>query len=167
MKQFGFILILALACCTSMFAQGVLDFTINFGGTPPPHTPGLAEAGAQLTGDSLYAAIYLDNTAPTSARILELEGGHYTTLFVFNSPVWASYPAPVGTTAFSYEQTWQLTGSQIQHLMAGEWYAEVTYADTSFRGQILLIPEPSSFTLFLVGLPALAAYARRSGRARG
>jgi hypothetical protein len=37
-------------------------------------------------------------------------------------------------------------------LIAGQWYAEVTYSDASYIGQITQVPEPSSTMLSLAGL---------------
>ncbi len=162
MKRIGIILILGLASCVPAFAQGVIDFTINFGISLPPHTAGVPDSGARLTDDLFYAALYLSEAQPTSGRIVEMgDGGPLVTIFNFTNLVFAAYPPPPGAVAFSYEQSWQLTGPQVQSLMAGEWYAEVSYADSSYLGQIVPVPEPSSLALFASGLIAFAATARR------
>ncbi len=41
-----------------------------------------------------------------------------------------------------YSQSWQLTPTQIQNLLAGKWYAEVDYGDDKYIGN--LTPVPSS-----------------------
>src|SRR4051794_3267345 len=123
MKQFFAILVLGLVLQSSVFSQGVINFNINFGGTPPPHTPGVPNSGATLTSDSFYAAVYLGDVTPTSGFIVEkLAGGSFAPVFQFPSPVFAAYPSSTGA-AYSYEGSWQLTDVQIQNLLTGQWYA--------------------------------------------
>jgi hypothetical protein len=158
MKRNLILLILGLASCVTAFPQGVIDFNISFGSNPPPHASGVPDSGARLTDDLFYAAIYLSDAQPTSGRIVETGGGgSLTTIFDFTHLVFAAYPPPPGATAFSYEQSWQLTAPQIQTLIAGQWYAEVSYAGSSYLGQIMPVPEPSSLIVFVVGLLAIAA----------
>jgi len=162
MKHIFIILSLGLVLQLPAFSQGVINFNINFGSNPPPHTPGVPDSGARLTDDLFYAAIYLGNVQPTSGRIAEMAGGgSLVTIFAFTNLVFAAYPPPAGGPAFSYEQSWQLTAPQIQSLIAGEWYAEVSYAGNSYLGQIMPVPEPSSLALFVGGLIAVAATAGR------
>ena len=155
MKHITIILVLGLLSQVPTFAQGVINFDINFGSNPPPHTLGNPNSGALLTDDTFYAILYLDTTAPISGSIQELDGGIFTTVFQFTNSVFASYPG--GGPAIDYEGSWQLTAAQIQNLLAGQWYAEVTYSDASYMGQITAVPEPSSVTLFLGGLIVLLA----------
>jgi hypothetical protein len=140
----------------SALSQGTVDFGINFGSNPPPHTPGDPISGASLTGDQFYAILYLDTTTPTSGSIEELEGGTFTTVFQFTDLVYATYSG--GGPALDYENSWQLTDGQIQDLLAGQWYADVTYNDANYIGQITAVPEPSSITLLLAGLAMVWAY---------
>ena len=86
--------------------------------------------------------------------IEELDGGIFTTVFQFTNSVLAGYPG--GGIAVDYEDSWQLTDTQIQNLLAGQWYAKVTYSDASYLGQITVVPEPSSVTLLLGGLVVLS-----------
>ena len=156
MKHITIILVLGLLSQAPAFSQGVVNFDINFGGNPPPHTLGDPDSGAILTNGSFYAALYLSDTTPTSGSIVEqLAGGSFTTVFQFTSLVFATYPG--GGPAYDYEGSWQLTDTQIQNLLSGQWFAEVTYGGTSYMGQITAVPEPSSVTLLLGGLIIVSA----------
>jgi hypothetical protein len=135
------------------FSQDIF-FYVDFGGNPPPHTPGVPDSGARLSDDMLYAAIFLDGTMPSSGSILEnLGGGMFAQVFQFTNLVFAGYPPPATGPAFDYEGAWQLTDSQIQDLLAGKWYAQVTYSNGDiFRGQFVVVPEPSSAALLFSGM---------------
>ncbi|MGH7954239.1 MAG: PEP-CTERM sorting domain-containing protein [Limisphaerales bacterium] len=158
MKHIIIILVIGLLSQVSALSQGLVNFDINFGANPPPHTPGDPISGATLTNDFFYAALYLDTTAPISGSIEELDGGVFTTVFQFTNLVYASYPG--GGPALDYEGSWQLTDTQIQNLLAGQWYANITYSDASYTGQITPVPEPSSITLLLAGLILVCLYRR-------
>ncbi|MDB6015952.1 MAG: hypothetical protein JWR19_441 [Pedosphaera sp.] len=161
MKHIFIILTLALVLPVPAFAQGIIEFNVNFGSNPPPHTPGVPDSGARLTDDIFYAAIYLDGTPPSFGSILERLGdGSFATVFQFTNLVFAGYPPPATGAAYDYEGSWQLTNPQIQNLLAGLWYAEITYTDTAYRGQITPAPEPSTLTLLLGGLIVLGCLYR-------
>jgi hypothetical protein len=164
MKRLSVILLLGLATHIPVFAQGVLGFSINFGSNPPPHALGIPESRAQLSGDVFSTAIYLSGARPSSGRIIEAAGGGtFLPVFGLTNLVFASYPPPAGG-AFSYEQSWQLTSSQIQSVASGAWFVEVSYPVTSYLGQFIPVPEPSSLAMFAIGLIGLGAKAR--GRVR-
>jgi len=132
-----FVLVLGLLLRVSAFAQAGLFFDINFGSNPPPHTPGVPDSGALLTTEFFYAAIYLDNTLPTSGWVVEQSNnGSFVTVFQFTNLVFAAYPPPPGATAFDYDQVLQLSDAQIEKLLAGQWYVRVAYGATIYLGQI-------------------------------
>lgn len=156
MKRILWGLVFGLLSTASLFAQGSVTFDINFGDNPPPHSPGVPDSGATLTGGDFYAILYLSDTEPTSGSILEESAtGTFSTVFNFDTLVYASYPA--GGTAVDYEDSWELTDTQIQDLLAGQWYAQVTYADATYLGQITTVPEPSGAALLAGGFAVLAA----------
>src|ERR1041384_7922881 len=137
MKRLLIILAFGLLLRVSTFAQTGLFFDINFGSNPPPHLPGVPDSGALLTTEFFYAAIYLDNTPPTSGSVVEqTKDGSFVTVFQFTNLVFAAYPPPLGGTAYDYEQALQLTGAQLEKLLAGQWYARIAYGDTIYLGQI-------------------------------
>ncbi len=152
------ILVLGLLQQLSAFSQDVVNFGITFGGNPPFQTPSIPGSGAILTGDNFYAILYMDatipNPGPISGSIEKLDGGIFTTVFQFTNSVLAGYPGR--GVAVDYEDSWQLTDAQIQNLLAGQWYAKVTYSDASYLGQITVVPEPSSVILLLGSLVVLS-----------
>lgn len=150
MKNFIVILVVGLLSQAATFSQGNVIFGIDFGANPPPHSPGIPTSGAYLTNDQFYAILYLDTTAPVSGSILDWNGGSFNTIFQFSHLVYAGYSG--GGVGYDYEDSWQLTGAQMQDLLAGQWYAQVTYNDASYLGQITPVPEPASATLLLGGL---------------
>jgi len=156
MKHIVIVLFIGLLARASALSQGTVIFDINFGATPPPHSVGVPFSGAMLSNDLFYAILYLDTTEPVSGSIQSLNGGTLTTVFKFTNLVFAGYPG--GGIALDYEGSWQLTDTQIQNLLAGQWYANVTYSDASYTGQIVAVPEPSSAALGLGGLMMVAAY---------
>jgi hypothetical protein len=165
MKHIIIILVIGLFSQVPAPSQSNVNFDVNFGANPPPHTPGDPFSGAALTNDTFYAILFLDVTQPVSGSIAQLDGGIFTPVFQFTNLVFATYPG--GGPAFDFEGSWQLTGTQIQSLLAGQWYAEVTYSDASYIGQITPVPEPASLTLLLAGLVmASTGLHRRMARPR-
>lgn len=137
-------------------AQGLL-FTLDFGSNPPPHTPGVFASGAMITNDNQFVvAIYLDETQPQSATIVEkTDGGLYVPVFQFGDPVFAGYPPPATGPAFSFDDVFQVTSDQIANAVAGLWYADVVYEDSRFLGHFVPVPEPSWESLSSLGFAAM------------
>jgi hypothetical protein len=155
MKNIIIILVIGLLSRVPALSQGHINFDINFGANPPPHTLGNPLSGAILTNGVFNAILFLDPTTPISGSIQQLDGGTFTPVFQFTNLVFATYPG--GGPAYDYEGSWQLTDTQIQSLLAGQWYANVTYTGASYIGQILPVPEPSITTLLLIGLVLISA----------
>lgn len=94
-------------------------------------------------------------------------GGSLTPIFEFTGFLVDSYqPIPgipgSGGTYYSYDQTWQVTATQTQSLLAGHWYAEIAFGSDMHLAQISPVPEPSAVALFLFGAGVVAAF--RFGR---
>jgi hypothetical protein len=141
------ILVLGLLSQTVTFSQGLVNFDINFeAGTP--HGAGVPDSLATLSGNVFSVAIYLDDTAPTSCAISQKVGtvGLEMQIFQFPAPVLATYPD--AGPAYDFEGSWNLTASQINDLMTGQWDVHVTYSPYFFTGNITAVPEPSSPRLF-------------------
>jgi hypothetical protein len=149
--------------------QGVEHFTFDFGNNPPPQTTGVPQSGALLSNDLFSVAIYLDHVRPVAGRIVEQDDhGALTAVFSLDNLVFAAYPPPAGATAYSYEQTWQLSEMQIQDLLDGRWFAQVSYRDDSHVGRLTLVPEPRTDALCVAGCFALGAnLVRRSRKSKG
>lgn len=137
MKRFLTALALGALLQVSAFAQTSLFFDINYGGDPPPHTPGLTNGGALLTTESCFVAVYLDNTLPTSGSVVEqAKDGSWVTVFALPNLVFAAYPPPINATAYSYEQMMHLSAAQIEELLAGKWFVRIAYGDVVYLGQL-------------------------------
>ena len=154
MKGTCIVLILALASCAPIFAQDPTDFTINFGSNPPPHS----------AADEWFVLCRpLPQRRPSDVRPYCRDRGLLVSRhhLQFHEPRVGRLSTAAGSGGVSYEQSWQLTASQIQSLLAGEWYADVSYAGTSYLGQIVPVPEPASLALLASGLIPLATTARK------
>lgn len=156
-------LFLGLAACSPVLSQDYLSFRFDFNQGAPPHSPGVPESAALLEADLFSIDIYLSTIRPTAARIMERgSDGEFVTVFDVTGLVYAGYGyPPPGGIAYSWENSWRLNDQQILSLMKGNWYAEVAYPDSEYLGQILLIPEPSIFTLLACGLVPFVATRRR------
>jgi hypothetical protein len=153
MKRFFLIFALEFASLASIWAQGTLEFNVNFAGGDPPRASFLPVGGFQLTDNSFSALVYLGNTDPTSGSIVQATGNQtYAPVFGLNL-VYSSYPPSLdgGGTAYSYEKTTTLTDPQIQELMGGQWYVDVVFGNNSYLGQLTPVPEPSTWAVFLGG----------------
>jgi hypothetical protein len=158
---FNWFLIIGLVLPAPAFSQGIF-FGVDFGSNPPPHTPGVPDSGGLLTNDMFYAAIFLDGTQPSSGSILEkLDGGSFVPIFQFTNLVFAGYPPPATGAAFDYEGSWKLTAPQIQNLLAGKWYAQITYdSGAVYTGRFTTVPEPSVVAVLLSGLIVYLRFSR-------
>lgn len=171
MKLNRILWLLALVLPMTGFGQGTTVFRFDFAGNPPPHNAGVPESGGYFaSSNSVFtAAIFLDDTVPTSARILERAGPNsFNPVFTLSTPIFAAYPPPPGATAFSFEGMWELTAGQSQNLLAGLWYGEVNYGGTTYLGQITVVPEPGVFSLGLTGAVLLMMFraSKLSARSR-
>lgn len=148
MKKIIIILVIGLFSRLPALSQGVVNFDINFGTNPPPNTSGGLVSAARLSTDgTFWTVLYLGSASPDSGFIGQMDGGTFTSEFQFTNQF---IETQIGE--YGYIGSWQLTGTQVQDVLAGQWYAEVIYSDASYIGQITPVPEPSSITLSLVGL---------------
>ena len=164
MKRVLFFLILGLVLPITAWSQIITEFSINFGGNPPPHNPTVPYSGAILTenpSDNLFSiVVYLDDTTPNSGSILQKESDNSFATISSLDLVYAAYGSPYSGTAYSAEKAWQLTAPEIQNLLAGQWYAEITYGATTYLGQLTPVPEPASVLLFACGAVMIGANRR-------
>jgi len=96
MKRILPLLILGLIGTLRAWSQQPVSFNIIFTSNAPPHAVFLPPGGGVLDNHSFSAIVYLDNTAPDSGRILELENDNsFQTISPMNI-VFAAYPISMG-----------------------------------------------------------------------
>ena len=163
-----------LACAHAVQAQGTLQFNATLTGSnevPPNSDPTIGTGTFWLTGDSL--SFQVDVPAVTFISINgyiqgpALPGSTAPVIFNLGGPVFRpgnDFGTPPGYRFFSpFDGTFgagpfTLTAQQITELEDGLWYVNVTSAGQpsgQLRGQILPVPEPTTFAL--LGLSALVA----------
>jgi hypothetical protein len=133
---------------------------------PPNSSPGYGDADFTLSGTTLSVdagtGAYQDLLGNSSTvRIADSPtgpSGNGTTIFTL------SLTSP-GTTSGTFTGSGTLSAQQITDLNAGDLYVNLTstvYPSGEIRGELELVPEPS--TLALLGAGALALLARRRGK---
>jgi hypothetical protein len=168
MKRILPLLILVLIGTLRAWSQEQVLFNLIFVSNAPPHAAFLPPGGGVLENNSFSAIVYLDNTAPTSGQLLELQNDNSFQAISPMNIVFAAYPPSMGGggTAYDLEVTFLPVNSlQIQNLLAGKWYAEVVLDQNTYLGQFVMIPEASSAALLICGASLLLARGRfRKGR---
>jgi hypothetical protein len=164
MKRLLTTFLVGCAIQVSSLAQGVTQFRVDFLVAPPPPAIGNPSGIAELSGSSFHAWFFLGTSAASYGRILEMaDDTSLIPVFEFTGVVVDSHPSIPGIpgsggTFYSYDQTWQVTDLQIQSLLSGRWYAEVTLGTVMHLGQFTPVPEPSTTALAVAGCAVLAAY---------
>ncbi|MDE3068462.1 MAG: CHRD domain-containing protein [Verrucomicrobiota bacterium] len=166
-------------------AQGTLQFTVNLNGAnevPPNSSSATGWGTLTLEGTSLNYDIgvsYLQGGSIPSDGTINAwvnlgNGNHGSFLIDLGAPTF--FPPPPNPTSGYYPFGWvggitNVTTGEITDLEAGLWHVNVfsssgAYPNGGIRGQILPVPEPSTFALF--GLSALTAlrWSRRAVRRR-
>ena len=167
-------LILLLGGLSAAWAQGTIQFRATLNGAsedPPNSSPGggagiLTLSGTtlnyQFSGPNLFFGGLLASQA-TDATINgpASAGSTAPVLFDLGAPVITPIQPPP-FSAYAWQGTFNnLTSAQITDLTAGLWYVNVFTSSGAFpngeiRGQILVVPEPSTFGLLAIaGLIAL------------
>lgn len=63
---------------------------------------------------------------------------------------------------YIYSESYQLTPGQVQSLLSGNWYAEMTYGGDTYLGNLTPVPEPETLALFGLGIAAIYFRSRKA-----
>jgi hypothetical protein len=145
-------------------AQYTFDATLLGSGESPPNgSPGtgfgtvvLNAAQTQITVDESWSGL----TAPATASHIHGPGGvgvNAAVIFPFTG-------VPAATAGAIPEQTFPINATQVGYLFAGTLYMNVhtsTFPGGEIRGQLILVPEPSTAALLGVGTALVTWRLRR------
>jgi hypothetical protein len=145
-------------------AQYTFDATLSgLNEVPPNGSPGtgfgtvvLNAAQTQITVDESWSGL----TAPATASHIHGPGAAGVTagvLFGFSG-------VPAATAGAIPEQTFAITATQVGYLFAGTLYMNVhtsTFPGGEIRGQLILVPEPSTMAVAGVGAALVTWRLRR------
>jgi hypothetical protein len=124
----------------------------------------LNAAQTQITVDESWSGL----TAPATASHIHGPGGAGTNAGV----IFGFSGVPAATSGAIPEQIFAINATQVSYLFAGFMYMNVhssTFPGGEIRGQLLLVPEPSTLALLGLGVGgiALQAYRTRAKRLQG
>lgn len=152
-------------CAASAHGQGTLQFTAGLNGAnivPSPGGSGSGQGTFTLDG-SLFAGgvTFALGNPPTGTSIHgpALPGNNANALFDMRGPTFVA-PDPVSGDpgGLFYDVNRTLTASEISDLSAGLWYVNVrsdSFPNGDIRGQIVLVPEPSTWALMGIGIMSI------------
>lgn len=155
-------------------AQGSLQFTVDLTGTqevPQNSSVNHGSGSFTLTGDLLAWSIGCPDLSftPTGASVHGPASASQTAAALFSLGTPTTGPGPQGGIVTFYQCSTSLLPAQIAGLEAGQWYTNilsVQYPGGEIRGQIIPVPEPSTFALVALGVGAFFLARRRKTPAR-
>jgi hypothetical protein len=151
-------------------AQGTLEFTVTLNGAnevPPNSSDILGSGSFSLNpGDILYYGVAFSVPAAelTDVTINGPAGAGSLAPVLFDLGAPGPYINPPPGFFSQVSGSVNLTGPQVNDLLAGLWYVNATsstYPGGEIRGQIVLVPEPSTGALFGAGVFLFWWYGRR------
>ena len=156
-----------LATLAHASAQGTLEFIANLtpGQVVPPSGSTYSGSGSfQLEGTAWRYELLFGFPSPnfitTQIRGPAPMGSTGPVIFDLGEPSIAQ-PGPGDPGSLIYRGSFKLTQNQITDLQSGLWYAEIytaQFPNGDIRGQIAVVPEPS--TIALLGIGGFILFAR-------
>lgn len=161
------VLILLIFNFTNAYSQGTVKFFTNLAGgnqIPPNGSTGDGEGEFTLSGNSLSflfsgVVLFQDFATPTDITINGPANSSSTAsvLFDLGAPNVFLIQPPPGRGYSLQGVVNNLTGSQINDLCSGLWYANIftasgNFPDGEIRGQITPVPEPATTWLLVAGM---------------
>jgi hypothetical protein len=148
----------------SAFAQTTFEaFLTGLGENPPNASPGsglgtvvLNAAQDQITVDESWSGLL----APATASHIHGPAGAGTNAGV----IFPLSGVPAATAGAIPQQTFSITPVQVNYLFSGNLYLNVhtsVFPGGEIRGQLLLVPEPTTLALFGLGSLALITARKR------
>ena len=171
MKKYVFLMCFVIFSVLSGFAQGPIEFRAVLTGlneVPPNSDPTVATASLTLDGNSLsfrvdvpavtFTSMSGSINGPAAAgetapELFDLGGPHFHS----GSSVGGGLPGYIFASPFSGglgAGPFTLNETQIAQLEAGLWYMDIQSFQSpggQIRGQIVMVPEPSSIALWSLG----------------
>ena len=167
---FGFAIVLAAGTASAQWTfqatlSGLGENPVNASTATGFGTVILNASQTQITVNESWSGLI---GGPATASHIHGPGGVGTNaavLFPFTG-------VPAATSGSIPEQTFSITATQVGYLFSGFLYMNVhdaTFGGGEIRGQLLLVPEPSTIGLLGLGIGGvvLQAYRRRSKRIAG
>jgi len=171
MKKIISILVLTFGVAFA-HAQGTFDFSVSLDGSsevPPTGSTRTGFGSLTLNGSDLDYTINFSATVDTPTDVTingpANPGSTAPLLFDLGAPSFIS-PNPPQYPWFVTGTINNLTGGEIDDLKGGLWYVNLfssssTYPDGEIRGQIMPVPEPSTFALLGTSAVALLFWRRK------
>jgi len=162
------ILIAFLFTCVAGNCQGTLQFYTHLTGQnvfPPNESPFEGHGGFSLIGNSLSGSVVFRNPPRLETGYIRgpaSAGEVGEVIFDLGQAQDVSPNPPQDPYGYGwYYSEFILQQEQISQLVSGRWYVEVDYSSAYYpagrvRGQILLVPEPSTWILLLMSCVILA-----------
>jgi len=164
---------LGLLLSLSLHGQGTTEFTVALNGAyqVPPNASAYTGSGSlSLQGGVLNYSIGIQAPFffPTGASVHgpALPGQNAAPVFGLG-PGTIFDPGPGTPGSLAYLGSQNLTQPQINDLLAGLWYVNLSsdaFPNGEIRGQITVVPEPSTLALVTLGGAALLLVRRRHCR---
>jgi hypothetical protein len=158
MKYIILFLLIGFAIPKIVWAQGTFpplgdDLTVDFSGASlPPEITTVPSGTGFLSflgfGNYGLGVTVLSPAEATNVWLVEMGvDNSLIPIFEYNN----GSPYYLGS-AYNYTEDWQVTDSQAQSLLAGQWYVQMDFGTDTLLGRITPVPEPADAQLLLCGI---------------